>query len=171
MEAAAQNWYVVHTHARAEEAALRNLERQGFSAYLPQYRKRRRHARRIDLIKAPLFPRYLFVAMDIARSRWRAVSSTIGVSHLICNGEAPARVPGGIVEDIRRRHDADGLIPVAREQKFSAGEVVQVTAGALADQVGLFERMADDERVVLLLDLLGRRIKVKLPIEIVAPFA
>ena len=33
-----------------------NLERQGFRTYLPRYRRERRHARRRDIIKAPLFP-------------------------------------------------------------------------------------------------------------------
>ena len=50
-------WYVVHTHPRAEAKALLNLDRQGFSCYLPRYLKRRRHARRLDTVAA-VFPRY-----------------------------------------------------------------------------------------------------------------
>ena len=61
-------WYVVHTHPRAEAKALLNLDRQGFSCYLPRYLKRRRHARRLETVAAPLFPRYLFVALDLASS-------------------------------------------------------------------------------------------------------
>jgi transcriptional antiterminator RfaH len=54
---------------------------------------------------------------------------------------------------------------------FHKGEVVQVTAGALADQVGFFDCATDEDRVVLLLDLLGRQVKVTLPLETVAPLA
>ena len=35
------------------------------TTYLPRYLKRRRHARRVDIVAAPLFPRYLFVAIDM----------------------------------------------------------------------------------------------------------
>lgn len=58
------NWYAVYTQAGKERFALQNLANQGFEAYLPSYRKRRRHARRVDTVLAPLFPRYLFVRMD-----------------------------------------------------------------------------------------------------------
>jgi transcriptional antiterminator RfaH len=80
-------WYVVHTHPRAEAKALLNLDRQGFSCYLPRYLKRRRHARRLETVAAPLFPRYLFVALDLACQRWWSIRSTFGVADLVFNGE------------------------------------------------------------------------------------
>lgn len=167
---ALNSWYVVHTHPRAEETARRHLTRQGFSAFLPQYLKRRRHARRTDWIRAPLFPRYLFVAMDMKMTRWRAISSTVGVSHLVCLGEQPAQVPRGIIPDIQQRLDADGLIVIEPEVPFSEGDVVRVTSGALVDQLGLFQCATDEDRVILLLDLLGRQMKVKLPLDAVTPY-
>ena len=49
--------------------------------------------------------------------------------------------------------------------------MVRVTSGPLAEQVGWFEGVSDDERVILLLDLLGRKIQVRVPTEAVAAFA
>ena len=167
----ALRWYVVHTRPRAEETALRNLLRQGFSGFLPQYWKRRRHARRIDLVPAPMFPRYLFVAMDVAMTRWRAISSTIGVSHLVCHGDRPVAVPDGVVEDIQARAGEDGMVAVEPRVPFTRGEPVQVLSGALANQVGFFDCATDEARVVLLLDLLGRQVRVKVPLDAVAPVA
>lgn len=164
-------WYVVHTHARAEETALRNLIQQEFEVFLPQYRKKRRHARRTDWVNAPLFPRYLFVAIDIARARWRAISSTIGVLHLICRGEEPLPVPQAVIDGIRKRMDETGLVLVEQKPPFRKGEVVQVTGGPLADQVGLFDCVSDEERVFLLLDILGRQVRVKVPLDAVTQFA
>jgi transcriptional antiterminator RfaH len=69
-------WYVVHIRAQGEKCADLNLRRQGFVTYLPRYLRTRRHTRRIETVARPLFPRYLFVAMDIARDRWWAVQST-----------------------------------------------------------------------------------------------
>ena len=164
-------WYVVHTHPMAEETARTHLARQGFTAYLPQYLRRRRHARRIDWVRAPLFPRYLFVAMDIAQMRWRAVSSTIGVNRLVCHGDRPAAVPEGVVEEVMSQHDDDGLIQLTTRIPFEKGQALQVVSGALTDVVGLFECMSDEARVIMLLDLMGRRVKVKLPLEDVTAYA
>lgn len=167
-----KQWFAVHTQPRGETLARLNLLRQGFDAYLPQYLKRRRHARRTDWAAKPLFPRYLFVHMDLGVARWRAIQSTFGVSHLVCNGEAPACVPDGIVEDIMARHDDRGLVVMTAEPPpFEKGQAVRVTAGALAEQVGWFEGISDDERVILLLQLLGREIRVRVPVEAVAAFA
>ena len=84
MSLSGSRWYVVQSHPHAELRAVAHLQRQGFETYLPRYRKRRRHARRIETVEAPLFPRYLFVSIDLATQRWRAIHSTIGVSHLVC---------------------------------------------------------------------------------------
>ena len=65
----------------------RTCRRQGYETYLPRYLKRRRHARKVDFAAKPLFPRYMFVAIDMATQRWRSVQSTIGVSRLVTNGD------------------------------------------------------------------------------------
>ncbi len=164
-------WYAVHTHPKGEALAEANLRRQDFVTYLPRYRRRRRHARRIDWTAVPLFPRYLFVRMDIEQVRWRAIHSTFGVQHLVCHGETPAALPPGIVEDIQAREDISGLVAVKAAPPFAKGEAVQVTEGAFAEQVGLFDGVTDDERVSILLTLLGREIKVRVPTYTVRAYA
>ncbi len=156
-------WYAVHTHPGAESRAVWHLERQGFSAYLPQYLKRRRHARKTEWVSTPLFPRYLFVWADIAMQRWQAIQSTVGIRYLICSDGKPLQVPEGIVDELREREDERGLIDMARQSPFDPGESVQVTEGALIDKVGIFECCSDKERAVILLRLLGRDVKVRLP--------
>ncbi len=164
-------WYVVHTHQRSERTALVNLQRQGFHAYLPQYLKPRRHARRVDRVAAPLFPRYLFVNMDLGAARWRAVHSTIGVRHLVCHGELPAPLPAGVIDEIRTREDESGMVRMDWQVPYKKGDVVQITSGALFNQTGLFDCVADDERVIVLLELLGRPVRIRLPAEAICAFA
>lgn len=156
-------WYVVQTQPNAERKAAFHLERQDFSVYLPQYLRRWRHARRSELRPAPFFPRYLFVAMDVAQARWRAIRSTVGVSALVCNGERPAPVPAGVVDDLRAREDEAGLLPLQAAVPFRNGDAVDVVDGGLAGATGFFECYADKDRVVLLLDMLGRQMRVNLP--------
>jgi transcriptional antiterminator RfaH len=154
-----QRWYVVQTHTHSENKAAAHLLRQGFDVYLPRYRKRRRHARRIETILAPLFPRYAFVAVDTMTQRWHAIHSTIGVSRLVCNGGEPAAVPERVIDMLKQREDEDGLIRLER-RRFAPGNLVKITEGAFASCLGLFEEMRDNERVTVLLDLLGRKVRV-----------
>lgn len=163
-----RRWYVAQTHSHAEAKAISHLRRQGFEVYLPQYRKTRRHARRLERVRAPLFPGYLFVAIDIARERWRAIRSTVGIRSLICDGEAPLAVPDGIVDDIRAREDRDGLVDIPAPPPFAPGETVRITDGPMRDQVGLFDCATDQDRVVVLLTLLGRQVRLPVPLAAVA---
>lgn len=162
-------WYVVKTQPQKEERARAHLLRQGFDVYLPRWRKRRVHARRIEWVAAPLFPRYMFVGFDVAVTRWRAIQSTIGVSHLVCSGGMPLPVPKGIVEAIRSREAENGLIEI--KPAFLKGQPIIVEDGPFLDQVGLFECIDDDARVTILLDLLGREVRVQVPAHLVRAVA
>ena len=167
-----ERWYAIHTHPKGEVLAEANLRRQEFVTYLPRYLRRRRHARRTDWAPMPLFPRYLFVRMDVEQVRWRAIHSTFGVQHLVCHGDKPAPLPESIVEAIQARHDDRGMVTIGAEPPpFAKGEVVRLTEGALADQVGLFEGVSDDERVTILLTLLGREVRVRVPVDTVRAYA
>ena len=160
-------WFVAQTQARGEERARCNLERQGFRTYLPRYRRIRSHARRRDAVLAPLFPGYIFVEFDLDTAPWRSINGTFGVNHLVCHGDRPAPLPDGVVDAIAERENEEGLI-VLQPRGFRNGETLRIVSGALADCQGFFERMADRDRVVLLLDLLGRKVRVRIPREAVS---
>jgi transcriptional antiterminator RfaH len=161
-------WYVVQTQPNAESKAAAHLARQGFAIFLPRYLKRRRHARRVDVVAAPLFPRYLFVEVDIAKQRWRSIYSTVGVSRLICTGDMPAPVPGHVVALLKQREDAAGFIRLDRQPRFRVGDKIRVLDGLFSDCLGLYDGMPDCDRVAVLLDLLGRKVRVLLDAEAVA---
>ena len=162
------HWYVVHTHVHSEAKAASHLVRQGYSVYLPRYLKRRRHARRIETVAAPLFPRYLFIVIDRMTQRWRSIQSTIGVTHLVCNGEEPATVPGRVITDLQSRQDERGFIQLDQRPRFARGDKIRVIDGVFDAYLGLFEGMADHERVAILIELLGRKVRVVLDGDCVA---
>jgi transcriptional antiterminator RfaH len=161
-------WYVVQTQVNGEAKAARNLLRQGYEVYLPRYLKRRRHARKVDFTAKPLFPRYMFVAIDMATQRWRSIQSTFGVSRLVTNGDDPAMVPEGVVYALRAREDDKGFVRLDSRPAFAPGDKVRVLAGAFMDSAGLFSGLADHDRVSILLDMLGRKVRVLLDADMVA---
>jgi transcriptional antiterminator RfaH len=161
-------WYVVQSQVNGEAKAAVNLLRQGFEIYLPRYLTRRRHARKVDFVAKPLFPRYMFVAIDMATQRWRAIQSTQGVSHLVCNGEEPAAVPSGVLGALKAREDERGFVRMDARPAFAPGDKIRVLAGAFMDNAGLFDGMGDHDRVAILLDMLGRKVRVHLDVDLVA---
>lgn len=163
-----KRWFAVHCQPHREERALLNLQRQGFEVYLPRYLKRRRHARRVEAVRRPLFPRYLFVCFDRDTARWRSINGTYGVDHLVCHGNEPVPLPDEIIAEIQARHDDDGLVVLDDPASFRPGQALEIVNGPLAWQTGLFQRLNGNERVVVLLDLLGRNLTATVPVEAVA---
>jgi transcriptional antiterminator RfaH len=161
-------WYVVQTHVNSEAKAAANLCRQGFTVYLPRYLKRRSHARKVETVARALFPRYLFVAIDLATQRWRAIQSTLGVSHLVCWNSEPASVEGGIIDGLKAREDQGGFIKLTRRTGFLPGDKVRIVEGAFIDNLALVEAVSDHERVAVLLELLGRKVRVVVGADLIA---
>src|ERR1700734_1448230 len=131
------SWFVVRTQSRTEEKAMQHLANQGFTAYLPRYRRRVRHARRNEVVLRPLFPGYLFVQLDPQRCRWRSINGTFGVQAILTQGDALLPVADSIIAEIKAREDTDGVVKLA-QPLFAPGQVVRLLEGPLADLNGLF---------------------------------
>ena len=148
-------WFAVFTRPRQERRALVNLERQGFSCFLPEVENTRRS--RIEA----LFPRYLFLEAVPGVHNFSPIRSTRGVSTVVRFGERLATLPEKIVEAIRSRVDADtGLVRLPR-LKLNPGDRVRVSAGPLAGLEAIFKSQGGAQRVLLLMELLGRQTTVE----------
>ncbi|USO01432.1 MAG: transcriptional activator RfaH [Alphaproteobacteria bacterium] len=157
-------WHVAHTQPLKEKVAQEHLLDQGYEVYMPRFKKTVRHARKVEEKHAPLFPRYIFVGMDVTTARWRSVNGTRGVSHLLMGNDlTPAQVPTCVINELRSRESDEGIVPIASLVTFVKGEKVRVLDGALKDQIGIFEAMNDKFRVQLLLTFMGREMKMTLP--------
>ena len=157
-------WYVVRTKTGAEERAVWHLSNQGFEAYLPRYRKQVRHARKTEMVLRPLFPGYVFVCLDIGQKRWCAINGTFGVVGIVQFGDAPHPIPTAMVDAIRASEDARGSVRVA-PHGLQKGDRVRVREGAFADYTALLDEVSDDKRVFLLLDLMGREVRISVAME------
>lgn len=163
-------WYVAQTQIQSEAKAGANLVQQGFEVYLPRYPRTVRHARQINIVKAPLFPNYIFVRIDLETQRWRAINSTIGVKRLVGNEGIPARIATDIVEGLKEHEQADGFLSiVSPAMRFKAGDAIRILRGAFDSCRGIFQARTDNERVEILLEMLGRKVRVMTDAQLIEP--
>lgn len=153
-------WYVVQAQPGRERLALMHLGRQSFVAFCPTRLKTRRSGHKHVDVKAPFFPGYLFVSLDLDCERWRSINGTVGVIRLVAfgSGGRPTPLPRGFVERLQELND--GNCPIANELR--AGDRVRVIGGPLDDLCGALEGASDHERVTILLSLLGKETRVSL---------
>ncbi|HCU06996.1 MAG TPA: transcriptional activator RfaH [Holosporales bacterium] len=158
------SWCVAYTQPMKERVAYQHLLDQGYEVYLPLFKKNCRHARKVEEKLTPLFPRYIFVGMDLEFARWRSVNGTRGVSHLLMtNNLNPAKVPAYTIEALRTQEIGDGVVTLAALSTFAKGENIRILEGMFKDQVASFDSMDDQSRVHLLLTFMGREMKMTLP--------
>src|SRR5690606_6821418 len=115
--------------------------------------KTTRHARQFRTAKAPFFPRYLFVELELGRDRWRSVNGTFGVSSLIMEGERPKPVPTGVVEELRALCDGSGVLSF--ESEIQPNQPVRLLSGPFAGLVGRMTGLTSSGRVRVLLEIMG----------------
>ncbi|MGK0418224.1 MAG: transcriptional antiterminator RfaH [Halopseudomonas sp.] len=135
-----------------ESAARDNLERQGYEVCLPEIRVRKRRGGRWQSVVEPLFPGYLFVALDLESDNTAPIKSTVGVRGLVRFGLRSPRMPAGSVEMLR--DNAAGV--EAAPLPFATGDSVRIVRGPFAGLEAVYQMRRGEERVQVLLAMLGR---------------
>ncbi|ABX78176.1 transcriptional regulator [Coxiella burnetii] len=157
------DWYLIYTKPRQERIAEENLERQGYRIYLPFIQVNRRRLGCYQLITEPLFPRYLFILLNIDKDNWGPIRSTRGVSALVRFGGIPAKVPPDFVQFLKNNETSASVPP--KVSLFQKGQRVQIIDGVMAGYEGVFEMYSGAKRVTLLLDMVGKVTRVEVPLD------
>lgn len=148
-------WAVVRTHPGAERKALKHLDRQEFASYFPQYRETVvRRGRRVD-VEQYLFPSYGFV--DTASGAERSLRGTRGIAEMLGGS---TRVDG-FVAMLQSRSDALGFVTAPASPGRVVGDRVRIELGPLAGYRGTFDGQTSQQRVFVLLRLMGRTVRAR----------
>jgi transcriptional antiterminator RfaH len=158
-----RSWFLAQFKPNCHQIAERNLARQGYQVFLPVEDVTRKSGRKFVTRRQPLFAGYLFVAFDTALGGWRAINATYGISRLVSFGADPAPVPLDLICGLMLRCDAKGkLLP---PRLLNPGDRVRLTEGPMADFAATVEAMAPDQRVWVLIDIMGRTARVAVQAE------
>ncbi len=154
------HWYLVHTKPRQEKCALENLQRQGYTCYLPTFPAEKLRQGAMTIADEPLFPRYLFIRLgrgDSAKG-WAPVRSTKGVSRLVCFGAEPAWVDDVLIELLRTQEASGQTEP---ERLFKPGERVRLTEAPFAGIEGIYQMADGERRVMVLIEILSKPVVMR----------
>ena len=143
-----KNWYLIKTKPRQESVAIKNLENQEYSTYCATVTINNKHV--------VLFPGYIFIHLDKKIENWSPIRSTKGVLNFVRFGLNYAQVPDTVIEFLKANQlvNKEKLINL---NKFKSGDKVQITDGVFKNCVAIFKSFKSDERVILLINILGQQ--------------
>ena len=142
-----KNWYLIRAKYRQEKIAKQNLENQGYTVFCP--------VASINNKTVILFPGYLFINLDEKTQNRSPINSTKGVLHFVKFGLIFAKVPKTVIEFIKSNQQIT-TEKLKNLNNFKPGDKVQISDGAFKDYIAIFKCFKSDERVTLLLRLMGQ---------------
>ncbi|WP_057465638.1 transcription termination/antitermination NusG family protein [Pseudovibrio sp. POLY-S9] len=168
-------WVVVQTNPNCEDRAKASVAATGAVAYLPMLPKRKkvkRSAQMLD-VSAPMFPRYLFVGLDVIGGQsCDQVRICVGVEKILAatKDAASHRVP---IAEMLRMLDASCEAQIGRKnlhgQLFSIGCGVVLTAGSGALLKGVVREVSDGGQSLRVdVEAFGRTTKATVTVDKVA---
>jgi transcriptional antiterminator RfaH len=157
-------WYVLQTKPSGEYCANKNLQMQGYKAYLPEYRREviKQGGKKVKI--EPLFPRYIFVWLSKLESDWRPLRSTKGVSRIVEFGSGPVSVDENIVKclDLCENNNI--------QSRFKPGDQVLITNGPFRNIRAIYDAPDGECRAVLLLNILSEKRKLSFGLEAIEQY-
>ena len=158
-----EEWFILQFKPNSHHRAVNNLNQQGFKTFLPVIDTTSRKLSRFMNTSKPLFPGYMFIRFDRAESKWHKINNTYGVSRLITYNSILKSIPTDLVDHLMKRYDLSGkLLPI---KKLKKGDQVTVLKGPFANFIATVEKYEADQRIWILMDLMGRKTKIQTPSE------
>lgn len=153
-------WYLLKTKTRQEKRAMENLRRQHTECYCPEVLVEKILRGKRSQFLEILFPGYLFVNFGNPLSSIQSVNSTRGVHSLVSFGEAPARVPLGLIQELKEKAKPSETPLISNLPK--RGDNLKVTSGPFNGMSAVFCQPNGEERAEVLLNIMNQQVKASI---------
>jgi transcriptional antiterminator RfaH len=151
-------WYVVRTKAGREVTASVSVAEKGYQTFLPVQFVQRTHARKVEQLSRPLFPRYLFVRFDPSDDTHGDINTCRGVVSrgLIVNiKDKPISVPDAVIGAIRDRERVMRAVAGEIKTGYQPGETFTVAVGRFASMPATY--MGEEKgKVMAIVEFMGK---------------
>ena len=147
-------WLLVYTKPKEEQKANENLKKQGFETFLPQIIPSNLKNEISSLV--PVFPRYIFVKVNLYLENWTLINSTFGVSKIVTFSDNLTPIPEQIIDLLKSKLDKPHIYKEYTEEvDYKEGEEVTIKDGKFAGLDAIFLSRKSKDRVRLLLQFLS----------------
>jgi len=148
-----KKWYLIKTKPKQEKIAIANLQNQNYHVYCP--------FAKINSKVVILFPGYLFIHLDETLENFSPIRSTKGVLNFVRFGLSYAKISDKIINFIKY-NEQNTTDKIKRLNDFKVGDKVEITEGVFKNCIAIFQSLKPDDRVLLLINLMGQQQSIKI---------
>ena len=155
-----KSWIVARNKPNQDKIALINLERQNFEFFQPTFKTMSRRQNKFKEIIKPVFPGYIFIAINLEEKNWHKINNTRGISRIIVFGNEIPLVHCQLIKELKHRFSLNSS-PKAVDP-FEIGMNAEITNGPFAQLIGKIDNIDANQRIWILLDILGTQTRVSI---------
>jgi len=161
-------WYCLRSQLKREHIAASVLSsRLGLEVCFPRIKYRKKTSRGAVIFKEALFPGYFFAKLSRVEKLVQ-VRSMIGVSGVVHFNQRYHPLPDVAVDELRQKMGSSGILIV--REAYETGDPVTIVSGSFTGLNGLVHSYQPArERVIVLMDFLGKESKVAVKVSSVLP--
>ena len=112
-----------------------------------------------EIIKA-VFPGYIFIAINLEEKNWLKINNTRGISRIIVFGNEIPLIRCELIEELNYRFSIN-TTPKAADP-FEIVMNAEITNGPFAQLIGKIDEIDADQRIWILLNILGNQTRVSI---------
>jgi transcriptional antiterminator NusG len=152
------SWYALHIRSRHQQYVAEALNLKGYEIFAPSYRVVHQSGDRKKIVEKPLFPGYMFCALD--PNERLPVLTVHGVISILGTGSRLTPVEPEEVESVRRMVQAG--VPTEPYQLLEPGVALRIEHGPLRGVRGVLVTHRGSRRLVITVGLLNRSIAAEI---------
>jgi transcription termination/antitermination protein NusG len=168
-DGASPAWYAIWTRSHCERLVAAQLEAKGIPPFLPEMRVRSSRRGTTAIVRAPMFPGYLFVHQAMNKDCYVEMLKIRGLVRILEDGWTRLTpIPDADMTALQRIVEAD--VPAFAHPHLAQGARVSIVDGPLTGIEGVFVRGHSSQGcLVISIDLLGRSVAVAIDAAAVMP--
>ena len=155
-----KSWIVARSKPNQDKTALINLERQNFEFFQPSFKTMSKIQNKFKEIIKPVFPGYIFVAINLEEKNWHKINNTRGISRILVFGNEIPLIRCELIKELKYRFSPNNNPRTVDQIKI--GMNAEITNGPFAELTGKIEKIDAMQRVWVLLDILGTQRRVSI---------
>jgi transcription antitermination factor NusG len=156
----AAEWFAIRTRPRHEKAVVKQLESARVEAFLPLCTEMRAWSDRRKEVNFPLFPGYAFVRFANSSHTRLLVFQASGVIGFVGPNNKATAIPAQQIGALRSLVNAQ--VDFRRHPYLNVGQRVRIRSGALQGLEGVLVRVANDQSLVVSVDLIHKSVAIRL---------